>query len=258
MKKIKTLLWYLRRPSVYPQLLQVMKLFFTRRLHEKPVDSDVVKKWCCERAVDSLAAIRALTDGRELIDPSEEFPDQFSNAQRKAESCPFSMGGGANLPLIYTLCRNLKVEHVLETGVAFGWSSLAFLLALKDRDDALLYSTDMPYPKRNNDGWVGCVVPEDMSNIWTLLRGADRWGIPKALRVLNPLDLCHYDSDKRYDGRLWAYGRIWNALRPGGLLVSDDISDNFAFRDFAKQVGVDPVIISFEGKHQGVLKKPMS
>ena len=119
--------------------------------------------------------------------------------------------------------------------MAFGWSSLALLLSLRNRPAARLASVDMPYPKINNDAYVGCIVPEDLRTRWTLLRYADREGLPKALQLLGALDLCHYDSDKRYRSRMWAYPLLWNALRPGGLLLSDDIGDNVAFRDCCKQ-----------------------
>ena len=37
------------------------------------------------------------------------------------------------------------------------------------------------------------------------------------------IDLCHYDSHKDYDARMWAYPRLWAALRSGGIFISDDI-----------------------------------
>jgi hypothetical protein len=114
----------------------------------------------------------------------------------------------------------------------------------------------MPYPKLNNDAHVGCIVPDALRSRWTLLRYADREGLPRALRLLGTLDLCHYDSDKRYRSRMWAYPLLWQALRPGGLLLSDDIGDNIAFRDFCLQVRLDPVVIGIAGKYVGALVKP--
>ena len=46
------------------------------------------------------------------------------------------------------------------------------------------------------------------------------------------LDLCHYDSDKSYYGRRWAYPKLWEALKTGGIFISDDIQDNWAFKEF--------------------------
>jgi predicted O-methyltransferase YrrM len=168
------------------------------------------------------------------------------------------MGGAGDLNLIYWLAQYTDAKRIVETGVAYGWSSLAFLLATQERADSRLVSVDMPYPKVNNDQYVGCVVPEALRARWTLLRYADREGLPMALRLLGGIDLCHYDSDKRYRSRMWAYPRLWRALRPGGLLISDDIGDNVAFRDYCQQCAAQPTVIAINNKFVGVLVKPDS
>ena len=166
------------------------------------------------------------------------------------------MGGSANLNLIYWLCEYREARHVIETGVAYGWSSLALLLSLRNRRESRLVSTDMPYPGRNNDQYVGCVVPASLRSNWHVIRRPDRRALPKALEELSTIDMCHYDSDKSYEGRMWAYSLLWKALKKGGLLISDDIGDNVAFRDFADTVAVDPTVVVFENKYSGVLIKP--
>ena len=70
------------------------------------------------------------------------------------------------------------------------------------------------------------------------------------------LDLAHYDSDKTIEGRLFAYRLIWRALRPGGILMSDDVSDNLGFKQFCMEIGGEPVIVRQENKFQGLLAKP--
>jgi class 3 adenylate cyclase len=127
--------------------------------------------------------------------------------------------------------------------VGYGWSSLALLLSLSRRPGAQLVSTDMPYVDRDNEAWVGCVVPERLRSAWRLIRLADGEAVPRALRLLPRVDLCHYDSSKRYAARRWSYPRLWSALRPGGCLVSDDIGDNLAFRDFCREIGVHPIVV---------------
>ena len=47
------------------------------------------------------------------------------------------------------------------------------------------------------------------------------------------IDLCHYDSDKSWWGRAYAF-LLWKALKPGGLFISDDIQDNMFFAEFVK------------------------
>jgi predicted O-methyltransferase YrrM len=94
---------------------------------------------------------------------------------------------------------------------------------------------------------------------WQIIDRADREALPMALKKLPSIDMCHYDSDKSYDGRIWAYPSLWKALRPDGVFISDDIGDNLAFHDFCNQVNQVPVIVGstseVETKYVGVLVK---
>ena len=68
--------------------------------------------------------------------------------------------------------------------------------------------------------------------------------------------MCHYDSDKSYSGRMWTYPRLWHALRPEGLFISDDIGDNMGFADFARSVAIEPIVVRSGEKYVGILIKP--
>ena len=52
---------------------------------------------------------------------------------------------------------------------------------------------------------------------------------------------------------------LWDALKPGGYFISDDIGDNLAFRDFCSQIKKEPVIIQSTSqtsrKYIGILVK---
>jgi predicted O-methyltransferase YrrM len=168
------------------------------------------------------------------------------------------MGGEGHLELIFRLVLAKRYRSVLETGVAYGWSSLTLLLALEILDAGELVSVDMPYAKRSNEPWVGVAVPPSLRHRWTLVRLPDRDGLPRALRRLDGgIDLFHYDSDKTATGRTYAYRRVWPAISPGGCLVSDDIEDNLAFRDFATQKGAPFwVLEKKQANFVGVMRKP--
>ena len=162
------------------------------------------------------------------------------------------MGGPGNIDLLYHLCEYLQVERVIETGVAYGWSSLSILLSLTKRKNTKLISTDMPYPGLNNSEYVGCVIPDPMKEHWELIPEADKIALPKALTKMKKIDLCHYDSDKYYEGRMWAYPILWKALRNGGILISDDIENNMAFIDFSKTLNKNPIVVQFPNKNKEV------
>ena len=58
------------------------------------------------------------------------------------------MGGSAHIDLLYDCVKILKPTNIIETGVAFGWSSLAILKAISENKNGKLISVDMPYPKK--------------------------------------------------------------------------------------------------------------
>ena len=92
------------------------------------------------------------------------------------------MGGAGDLDLLFAASKLSKANKALETGVAYGWSSLAILESISSLKNAKLISIDMPYPKMNNEDFVGIVVPKSLKAKWTLIREPDRNGIKKALK----------------------------------------------------------------------------
>ena len=140
--------------------------------------------------------------------------------------------------------------------MAYGWSSLSILKALSQNGVGKLYSIDMPYPRKNNENDVGIVVPEYLKKNWTLIRKPDNPGILEALNKIDEkIDLCHYDSDKSWWGRHYAYPILWKSLNSKGLFISDDIQDNLYFSEFVKKNLLKFAVVEFEGKFIGLIRK---
>lgn len=254
MSELKKIVWYLKRPRLYPQLVYRYRKKLFLKSYPKELKQQA-KAWCAERAINTNDAILLFTKKPFNVGIRDIHKDDFKEAEKKADTVPARMGGPANLDLLYLLSEHSQAKKILETGIAFGWSSLALLLSLEKRPDSILISTDMPYPNRNNDEYVGCVVPERLKPYWTVLNYADRQAIPKAIKKIGIIDMCHYDSDKNYYGRMWAYPRLWNSLRAEGFFISDDIGDNLAFCDFANEVKMDPIVVKTKDNFVGVLIK---
>jgi predicted O-methyltransferase YrrM len=99
-------------------------------------------------------------------------------------------------------------------------------------------------------------VPERLRAGWEVIRKPDRPGVEEAIaRHGGTVDLVHYDSDKSWWGRAYAFARLWAALRPGGLFISDDIQDNMFFAEFAKSTGLPFAVTTASGKFVGLLRK---
>ena len=253
-EKIKTGLWFLKQPGFWPHALALASRRMARTDHE--AFRAEAEQWAAERAIpfdQALDELGLLKDREPKTIPvalTEE-------AEELAKQSRVRMGGPGHLDLLYSAVLLSGAERVVETGVAYGWSSLAILSAMDELGSGRLASVDMPYPKAGNEAFVGIAVPERLRARWTLIRLPDRGGLAKAIRVLGgTIDLAHYDSDKSYSGRMYAYPLIWAALRSGGVFISDDIGDNFGFRDFAASVGAPFRITSFQGKCVGIIVKP--
>lgn len=234
--------WYLKRPRLYPELFRIASAIALRRPEPSDTRREAVT-WCEARAVGVAEAIARVNGSPMPESVRTKFRDALSAARQAAARCPLKMGGAADLDLLYWLIEHLQAKKVVETGVGYGWSSLAILLSLAKREHALLISTDRPYPARENDAYVGCIVPAELRSRWRIIRYADREAIPKALRLLRSIDVCHYDSNKSYGAKWWAFARLWGALKPGGYFIADDIEDDLAFHDFCREVDAEPIIV---------------
>jgi predicted O-methyltransferase YrrM len=258
---------YIARPMVWPEIRRQV----TRRLVERMLGCAVdpgqseqetrrAQDWCAQQALGAGEAMGRLDMTGAPPSLGERFPELIAEARERAAACPMRLpvhlGGAGNLDLLYSLCERLAATRVIETGVAYGWSTLAILLSLRNRPGGRLFSIDLPYFQYRNDRWVGVVVPPELRGNWKLYRMADREGLPRALKAAGTLDLVHYDSDKSVEGRLFAYRLLWEALRPGGILMSDDVGDNLGFRTFCEERALAPLIVRQGEKFQGILVKP--
>lgn len=249
----KTLAGYLARPQLYPELgRKIYKNIFNRKAAFKGKES--AELWCQKNALSQEEAIKTILNFSDYKKIEELFPDILQQANLAEKNCPVKMGGAGALDLIYYMNEYLGSKNAVETGVAYGWSSLAAVLSLKQRSGTL-YSSDMPYLGKENDQYVGCVLPENLRSYWKLFKFADRESLPKIFKIQNQMDFVHYDSDKSYNGRMWAYPLLYKYLRVGGILMSDDIGDNAAFMDYCKENNFEAKVVEFDGKYAGFIFK---
>ncbi|MEO5650312.1 MAG: class I SAM-dependent methyltransferase [Ginsengibacter sp.] len=253
MSKLKTAFWFIKNPKYISHVFQILKRKRNKALENSREEATL---WCKANSVGQHEAVRKLTDTDTLVELLSLFPDEIKKAEQIAAAVPVKMGGSGATTFIYYLVKKSNAKKIIETGVAYGWSSLSILLAIKDDKEAKLISNDMPYVSMNNEDYVGCIIPENLKDKWELQRLPDVNGIPLALKKLNnTIDFCHYDSDKSYTGRMWATPLLWNALTKNCFLVADDINDNLAFKHFCESVNRTPVIIEHSGKYVGVIIK---
>lgn len=228
-------------------------------MHPTLQKSIEAEKLCDQLYVSEKDGFNKIIPNKNYIEISHIHPSEIKLAEERVRSKNFNWGGQGNINLNYNLTESTCSKNILETGVAYGWSSLSFLLSLRRRNEGKLVSIDMPFFGTKDESEVGCAVPENLIKHWNLIRLPDRDGLPKAFKKMPSIDICHYDSDKSYLGKKWAFPKIWKHLKKDGLLISDDVSDNMAFFEFADSVSIEPIIIKTYDTHVekfvGILKK---
>ncbi len=263
LRKVSTAFQYATTPTRYPF---VWRKTVGRAILGAPacLETSATEslKWCSTHAISNQDAVRRLTQKKASKELANRFPQVYAAASKAVADCPQKMGGPAHTSLLFDLIANTSASQILETGVAYGWSSLAILLALSQKRQGHLVSTNLHYREfAEDDRYVGCAVPAHLRDRWTIIPKADSEAIPEALEHFpNGVDICHYDSNKSYGGRLASYPLLWRALNVGGLFVSDDIQDNLAFAHFCRMVKASPIVTpasttNGHGKYVGILRK---
>ncbi|KPQ20040.1 MAG: Methyltransferase domain [Halomonas sp. HL-93] len=251
-EKIRTAAWFAKRPSHWEHAAALTRRKFLPN-HDAPSLRAQAQAWAAEQAVTVPEALSRIGIEGDFHGMDAEL---IMEGKELAAKSAVEMGGPGDLDLLSDAVRLTGAIRVVETGVAYGWSSLAILDAMETSGSGQLISVDMPYPKMGNEDFVGVVVPERLRGNWTLIRQPDRPGLEKAIEAIGGrIDLCHYDSDKSWWGRAYAFPILWEALVSDGVFISDDIQDNMFFAEFARSKAIPFAVTSAGGKFVGLIRK---
>ena len=172
---------------------------------------------------DGLAEIDAEVRERvERLGPDLPFPIEHNAAPSLAKLC-------------YALCRAMRPDTVLETGVAYGVSSSFITKALALNGHGELHSVDRPPTRPGVESYIGALVPDELRSRWTLHRGTSRRLLPRLLPQLEGLSLFIHDSQHTYRNISWELRTVTPHLtRPAAVLV-DDTAGNCAFEHWVER-----------------------
>jgi predicted O-methyltransferase YrrM len=171
---------------------------------------------------------------------AEIYASAFFTGLKKKVDVPasryyISMVSPFRAPLLYVACRLAKPEIIVETGVRDGFSSAFILSALQKNGSGKLYSIDLPNRPGHEleaDQHTGWLIPDEYKRYWTLILGSSREKLPVLLAQLRTVDIFFHDSDHSYENMMFEFNQAWKCIKPGGYLLSDDITDNSAFDEF--------------------------
>lgn len=160
---------------------------------------------------------------------------------------------------LYYICKKVRPNIFIETGVHYGASS-AFILKALNENNGKLYSIDLPntgyirdnglkhIDELNDDLSPGFVVPDDLRQNWNLILGDSKKELPKLIKNLEqPVDIFHHDSVHTYEFMMFEFETAFPKIANGGLLLSDDADWNPAFKEFCESRSLTYKIINHKG-----------
>lgn len=236
------------KPSSNPVYVELLKL-----ADGKYVDDGVWTRILSE----ALAEAKNVPHVEQIFERRDYVESYMGDLQRKY--------GGHYVPgwvslndalFLYWLVRNLKPKTIVQTGVCNGLSASFMVLALvKNGGEGVLRAIDLPpifdpndpawtvagsvygvfIPEGKNSGWM---VPDAYRDRFVCWNGDAKALLPKLIDEVDTIDMFYHDSDHTYDHMMFEFREAMRKLRPGGLIVGDDISWNASLWDLADEYGV--------------------
>jgi hypothetical protein len=149
----------------------------------------------------------------------------------------YNDGDQALVRAIWCLVRHRKPRHVVETGVAHGFTSRFILEAMARNGFGHLWSIDLPPLDPVMRSRIGIAITEALKHRWTLIEGSSRRELPLLLDQLGEIDLFVHDSLHTEANVRFEMREAWLKLAVNGAMVVDDIDTNWGFRNAAREFG---------------------
>ena len=190
---------------------------------------------------------------QKILEPAlAEISAHVREAQDSSSAGPFraAYNGDSRLAgFCYAATRALRPKQVVETGVCNGVTSAHILKAMQLNEAGHLDSIDVPPLGKDADDHVGEFIPDNLRNRWTLHRGLSARLLHPLLSRLRSIDLFVHDSLHTYRNMRNEFAAAWPFLRPGGVLISDDVQGNSAFQELVARADVEAfVVVAEQGK----------
>ena len=142
-------------------------------------------------------------------------------------------GDRAFAEAVWCIVAHLRPSTVVETGVAPRVTRV-ILEGLERNGNGHLWSIDLPAVDSALHPEIGIAVPQRRRLRWSYLSGTSRERLPRLLTGLQALDLFVHDSLHTGRNLRFELESAWAALRPGSVVVADDIDHSLGFRSFVE------------------------
>lgn len=169
----------------------------------------------------------AITETNKIIEKSDSITKNYQNIK---------FGGNYAIEIHYFLTRYYKPKTIVETGVAAGYSSYAFLDAIEKNNFGNLFSSDFPYFRLEKpEQYIGIVIPYNLKKNWRLEILGDSKNFEKFKNEFNKIDLLFYDSDKRYLSKKKFFEKIDPYLTKNSIIIVDDLHNDSFFLEYVEE-----------------------
>ena len=192
------------------------------------------------KAIDWPPALEQITGWRHeaesiMQEPALQATEQevLARLEEVRSSSPWTAAYNSDLRLaraLYLVCRLLRPETVVETGVAYGMSSAFILTALDVNHQGTLSSVDLPPLGGDATRLQGVLIPNRLRHRWALYSGTSRRLLPGLLAGTR-VDVFVHDSLHTYRTMRWEFESVWPHIPLGGALIADDIEGNRAYEE---------------------------
>lgn len=133
--------------------------------------------------------------------------------------------------ILYLTVRKFKPSHFIETGIAHGYSSYIILSAMKQNGYGKLTSIDdsKVFGLCEKEVPIGWIVPDTFRSNWNIIAGKTNKVLPG---ISEAFDAFMHDSGHTDENMTFEYNWAAAGLKQSGILISDDIDRNMAWRRF--------------------------
>ena len=209
-----------------------------RRGREQYTDSDVDPAWD-EHLHSLLGAPWPCQERKELDRILTDIGELLAARGLGAGRHTYGWYSDAEISLcsaVWCAALHLRPEVVIETGVAHGVTSRIVLEALTRNESGHLWSIDLPHPLDHQlHGQTGAAVSEPCRTRWSYLEGSSSQRLPPLIASVGRTDLFIHDSLHTAKNTLFEMEQAASVMRPGGVMLVDDIKGHDGFAVFGKR-----------------------
>jgi len=207
----------------------------------------------------SITILEAQKNTQHLRNHIADFFDKIKQenypSKKKPYPVEYSLDDDSGL-FLYILCKTIKPEKIVETGVAYGLSSMYILQALQENNKGTLYSIDSVFSPWQSKEMIGAAIPDSLKTRWEFVFGSSSEKLENILSKLNKIDVFFHDSLHTYKNMTFEFESAWPFIINKGFLLSDDIADNNAFFDFCTKMQLDLTVLKQKtNSYLGIIKK---